>query len=76
MRYSHAMALHLLKLCVGADSIRDLEDWIAARLALAGLNGQAPEHIHTTRMAPRRAEELLEHFHVPWNRGIPLELIL
>jgi hypothetical protein len=23
------MALHLIKLCVGADSIEDLEDWIA-----------------------------------------------
>ncbi|HUZ67122.1 MAG TPA: DUF1489 domain-containing protein, partial [Beijerinckiaceae bacterium] len=27
------MSLHLLKLCVGADSIRDLETWIAERLA-------------------------------------------
>ena len=46
------MALHLLKLCVGAGSIRDLEDWIKARLALASLHGHVSEHIHTTRMMP------------------------
>ena len=26
------MPLHLLKLCVGVDSIQDLEDWIKTRL--------------------------------------------
>ena len=60
------MALHLLKLCVGADSIRDLEDWIKARLALASLHGHVPEHIHTTRMMPRRAEELLDGGSLFW----------
>ena len=60
------MALHLLKLCVGADSIRDLEDWIKARLALASLHGHVPEQIHTTRMMPRRAEELLDGGSLFW----------
>ena len=27
------MTLHLIKLCVGADSIADLEEWIAERMA-------------------------------------------
>ena len=60
------MALHLLKLCVGADSIRDLEDWIAARLALARLHGKTPEQVHTTRMAPKRAEALLDGGSLYW----------
>jgi hypothetical protein len=53
--------LHLIKLCVGCDSIRDLEDWIAQRLKArkgAGRKG-APERNHTTRMVPKRAAEIL-----------------
>ena len=53
------MPLHLLKLCVGADSIADLEGWIGARLALERVRGLAGEQKHTTRMVPRRAAELL-----------------
>ncbi len=26
------MALHLIKLCVGCDSVRDLQDWIRQKL--------------------------------------------
>ena len=47
------MALHLIKLCVGAESIADLEDWVAMRVRDAG------EHAHTTRMMPRRRDEIL-----------------
>jgi hypothetical protein len=47
------MALHLIKLCVGAESIVDLEDWVAMRVRDAG------EHAHTTRMMPRRRDEIL-----------------
>jgi len=53
------MALHLLKLCVGAESIRDLEEWIAERLAQKRAAGVAVEHTHRTRMIPRRKDELL-----------------
>ena len=60
------MPLHLLKLCVGVDSVRDLEDWIAARLALAALKNHVPEQIHTTRMAPKRAQELLDGGSLYW----------
>ena len=53
------MALHLLKLCVGADSIRDLEDWIEeTRIHMERL-GRIYEQIHTTRMAPKRMDEIL-----------------
>ena len=52
------MPLHLIKLCVGCDSVADLEDWIKQKLKEKKKRGQKPEHIHTTRMVPKRAEEL------------------
>jgi len=52
------MALHLIKLCVGADSVRDLEDWIKQKLKAKRRAGEKPEHIHRTRMVPKRAAEL------------------
>jgi hypothetical protein len=52
------MPLHLIKLCVGCDSVADLEDWIKQKLKEKKRRGQKPEHIHTTRMMPKRAEEL------------------
>src|SRR6185436_2179658 len=54
------MALHLIKLCVGAESIVDLEDWVAMRVRDAG------EHAHTTRMMPRRREEILAGGSLYW----------
>jgi hypothetical protein len=51
--------LHLIKLCVGCDSVQDLQDWIDERLREKKKRRQPPEHIHTTRMMPKRAEELL-----------------
>jgi hypothetical protein len=54
------MALHLIKLCVGAESIADLEEWIAERLAASG------EQVHTTRMMPSRREEILAGGSLYW----------
>lgn len=54
------MPLHLIKLCVGCNSVADLEDWIKQKLKEKKKRGQKPEHIHTTRMVPRRAEELID----------------
>ncbi len=51
--------LHLLKLCVGAESIEDLTSWVAERLAEKTARGLPAQHAHVTRMAPTRAEELL-----------------
>jgi hypothetical protein len=52
------MPLHLIKLCVGCDSVADLEDWIKTKLKEKKRRGQKPEHIHTTRMYPKRDAEL------------------
>ena len=54
------MALHLLKLCVGADSLADLHAYTAARLAACRADGRPPVAHHTTRMVPKRVDELLD----------------
>jgi hypothetical protein len=59
------MALHLIKLCVGCDSVKDLEAWIRQKLK-ARKAGAKREHIHTTRMAPKRADELLDGGSLYW----------
>jgi hypothetical protein len=60
------MALHLIKLCVGCDSIRDLEDWIKLKLKEKRKRGEKPEHIHRTRMVPKRATELTDGGSLYW----------
>ena len=61
-----AMPLHLLKLCVGCDSVKDLDDWIKQRLKQKKKAGEKPEHIHTTRMVPKRADELVDGGSLYW----------
>ena len=60
------MPLHLIKLCVGADSIGDLEHWISTRLEDMLRAGEPPEQRHTTRMVPKRVDELLEGGSLFW----------
>ncbi|MBB4347508.1 MULTISPECIES: DUF1489 family protein [Rhizobiaceae] len=60
------MALHLIKLCVGADSIQDLRDWVSERSLTAMAAGLEPHSIHTTRMVPKRVEELLDGGSLYW----------
>ena len=60
------MPIHLLKLCVGAESIGDLQGWIDQRMAFKKKRGEPQEHIHTTRMTPKRAEELLDGGSLYW----------
>ena len=60
------MPLHLIKLCVGCDSVRDLEDWIAQKLKAKRKTGEKPEHIHRTRMVPKRAAELTDGGSLYW----------
>lgn len=60
------MTLHLIKLCVGCDTVKDLEDWIRHKLKEKKRRGQKPERIHTTRMVPKRAEELLDGGSLFW----------
>ena len=61
-----AMPLHLQKLCVGAESFEDMAGWIAETLDDKRRRGLAVEQIHTTRMAPSRADELLDGGSLFW----------
>jgi hypothetical protein len=60
------MTLHLVKLCVGCDSIQDLEDWIEENRALHRRLKRSYEQTHTTRMVPKRAEEILDGGSLYW----------
>ncbi|WP_029004511.1 DUF1489 family protein [Azorhizobium doebereinerae] len=60
------MPLHLLKLCVGATSVADLEDWIKQRLAARKAAGEPVEQWHTTRMVPTRVPELTDGGSLYW----------
>ena len=60
------MPLHLIKLSVGADSVKDLKGWIADRIKVAKSKGQPAHHIHITRMTPKRVEELLAGGSIYW----------
>lgn len=60
------MPLHLIKLSVGAQTIADLEDFIAERVAARRKRGETPITWHITRVTPRRAEELLDGGSIYW----------
>ena len=54
--------LHLIKLCVGVDSLEELAAWRAERAGAA-------DHTHTrhvTRMWPKREDELLQDGSLYW----------
>ena len=60
------MSLNLVKLCVGCESIADLEGWIAETSAERRRRKQVDEQIHTTRMMPKRVEDILEGGSLYW----------
>ena len=60
------MPLHLIKLCVGCDSVQDLKDWIKEQLGKKKKNGEKPERFHRTRMVPKRADELTDGGSLYW----------
>jgi hypothetical protein len=60
------MTLHLIKLCVGADSLDDLRRWMAARMREAERRGAPLRHAHVTRMTPKRAAEILDGGSLYW----------
>ena len=60
------VALHLIKLCVGCDSVKDLEDWVREKLKDRKKRGLSREHMHRTRMVPKRADELRDGGSLYW----------
>lgn len=60
------MALHLVKLCVGASSIEDLAIWQAGRLTELRKVDRTATLFHTTYQAPKRQAELLDGGSLYW----------
>jgi hypothetical protein len=60
------MPLHILKLCVGCESIADLESWIDETLTLGRRLGKPEEQVHTTRMVPKRVDEIVDGGSLYW----------
>ena len=60
------MGLNLVKLCVGVDSVEDLESWIRFRLKEKERAGEEVIQFHTTRMIPKRADELVDGGSLYW----------
>lgn len=60
------MPLHLLKLCVGCDSIEDLRESVERAMERRRADGEAELYRHTTRMSPKRAGELLAGGSLYW----------
>ncbi|MFC0243428.1 DUF1489 family protein [Rhodopseudomonas telluris] len=60
------MALHLIKLAVGCESVKELTSRVAERARLAKAQGLPPRHTHITRMVPKRDAELLDGGSLYW----------
>ena len=60
------MPLHLIKLAVGCDSVKELKGWVAERMQTAKKKGLPLRHIHITRMTPKRVEQLLAGGSLYW----------
>jgi hypothetical protein len=60
------MTLHLIKLCVGVDSLEELARWQARRIAALRKKRAKPELVHVTRQTPKRAHELLDGGSLYW----------
>lgn len=60
------MTVHILKLSVGTESIDTLNDWQHTRMKIRRPNGNTGEVWHTTRMFPRRREDVLDGGSMYW----------
>src|SRR5580658_1423206 len=60
------MPLHLIKLCVGAESIADLEEWVEERADEQLALGRPRRSRHVTRMVPTRAAEIVDGGSLYW----------
>jgi hypothetical protein len=58
--------VNLVKLCVGADEVADLEFWQDRRRAEAKARSESYRPSHVTRMWPKRADEVLAGGSLYW----------
>ncbi len=60
------MTLHLVKLCVGAASIEELNAWQKGRVAAQRKAGEQVHPFHTTFQTPKRQADLLDGGSLFW----------
>jgi len=60
------MTVNIVKLCVGIDTVEDLERWQLSRRELNKLETGRDEVFHRTRMVPRRQAEVLDGGSIYW----------
>src|SRR5665648_1258249 len=58
--------MHLVKLCVGVETVQDLRAWQAERLRTLARAGKTLELCHRTLQAPRRRDEILDGGSLYW----------
>lgn len=56
----------MIKLCVGVESVEDLQEWQVKRAKEREKKGKSPNPFHDTRMTPKRAEEMLAGGSLYW----------
>jgi hypothetical protein len=60
------VTVHLVKLCVGCDTIQDLRDWQRQRLKVLRRARKPMELHHRTLQAPKRRHEVLDGGSLYW----------
>lgn len=60
------MSLNLVKLCVGVSAVEELQAWIDYKVEENRKQGLEEVRTHTTRMVPKRADELLDGGSLYW----------
>ena len=60
------MSLNLVKLCVGVSAVEELQAFIDYRMDQRRKTGKECVSIHTTRMVPKRVDELLNGGSLYW----------
>jgi hypothetical protein len=60
------MTVHLIKLCVGVETVKELRDWQTERLRSLRKESKKSELRHRTLQTPRRRDELLTGGSLYW----------
>ena len=60
------MTVHLIKLCVGVETVNELADWQDERLKRLKREKKTPELCHRTLQTPRRRDEVLDGGSLYW----------
>jgi hypothetical protein len=60
------MTVHLIKLCVGVDTVKELAEWQAERLKRLAREKKKAELCHRTLRTPRRHDEVLDGGSLYW----------